>query len=233
MKSHYLIHSLFFLSSTLILSGCGGKHSTASSSSLYSTNAQMSAIQDISTEERAIATRICYAYQSKNTNFRTSPYLGSIFTFKVASSTCDSQSLNYSVPSVLTSDSSGLYFKASATTAFQGSIQTNENGYLSQVCSKIQANLAISNTTAISNTKIQVNFFKDTKDNMDSYTLRYFSMSTSKIQSAETFQVRTQFNITSSQILGMDEKYIKQETCVTDSSKYSEITQNYSSITVQ
>lgn len=226
MRSHRKKFLFSVIAILVVASGCGNGNGSKGVSNLYSTSAQMSAIGDLTPEERAIATRICYAYQSKNSNFRVSPYLGGLFSFNVTASTCDGQNLSYTVPSILGLNQSVLYFKADNTRAFTSTVQTNEYGFLSQLCSKIQANLAISNTTAISNTKIQVKFYKD---KMDSYTLKYFSMSTNQIMSAETFQVRTQFNVSTGQILGMDESYAKQETCISNPAKFSEFSQSFTS----
>jgi hypothetical protein len=49
------------------------------------------------------------------------------------------------------------------------------------------------------------------------------------IDSSEIFKVRTQFNYTNSQILGMDEEYIKQGGCGSSNPKAYAINQKFNS----
>lgn len=227
LKQHHLFLSI---TSMLVLSACGGAGSKDPSG--YNVNAQMSAVTDLSAAERTIATRICYAYQSKSSSFRSQTYNGKTFTYNMASKNCVDTKASYSLNAVLSSTSSALTMTPTPDSdlPFQKVVQTAQSGYLSQLCTKIQNNQAISNTatTTSSKTKTQIVFFRDT---LDSYTLRYFAPNSAgemKIESAETYKVRTQFNITASQILGMDESYSIQQTCGS-SDKFSEFTQTFSS----
>lgn len=218
-KSHYLLISTTFL---LPLAGCGGAGSKDVTG--YSINAQMSVVQDIPPEERAIATRICYAYQSKSSGFRGQAYNAGSFVYKIESKNCVDAHAAYTVNAVLKASTSSLVMEPDTDKPFQKVVQTDTSGYLTQLCAKIKNNKAISNTVTETSTKIQITFFKDT---LDSYTLRYFTPTGTngamKIASAETVKVRTD---SSNGILGMDEKYTIQQTCGT-SDKSSEFNQMF------
>lgn len=221
----------FILSITglLVLSGCGGAGSKDPSG--YSISAQMSVVQNLTPEERAIATRVCYAYQSKSSSFRSQNYNGGTFIFNMKSRNCVDARSDYTVNSVLKASVSSMTLVPDTDKPFVTSIQTDQSGYLAQLCGKIQNNKPISNTVTEMTTKVQISFFKDT---LDSYTLKYFTPDEAtkamRIESMDTYKVRTQVGIGSGQILGMDEGYSRFQTCGT-SDKYSEFNQNFSSFT--
>ena len=198
----------------------------------YTTDAEMSAVRNLTPEERAIATRICYAYQSKDTNLKTQPYVGGSFAFSIDSLNCDGKKESFKINSTLSSANGNLGFTSdNEDVPFETKVQTSKSGFLAKLCGKIQNNQPISNTATENNEKVQVRFFKNS---LDSYSLHHFSPTGDggvRISHAETFQVRTQFNISPGQILGMDEKFTKQETCAFDGKKFSEVTQSFSSFT--
>ncbi len=228
MTSAQRSHSyLLSIASILVLSGCGAAGNKDPSG--YSISAQMSVVQNLTVEERAVATRICYAYQSKSSNFRSQNYNGGTFTFDIKSRNCVDARANYTVNSVLKSSSTSMTLVPDTDKPFVGSIQTDQSGYLAQLCGKIQTNKPISNTVTETTTKVQISFFRDS---LDSYTLKYFTPDPStkamKIESMETYKVRTQASVGSGQIQGMDESYSLFQTCGT-SDKYSEFNQSFSS----
>jgi hypothetical protein len=184
----------------------------------------MEAERDLNAEERAIATRVCYAYQSKGTTLRMSYYLAGTFNFSITSRSCSDQKLDYLMKAKLYQDGNNLVFEpVNSSMPFEGDIQSSSSGLLTQLCNKIQNNRAISNTSSSSSTsKVQIRFYKDT---LDAYALQYFSLKEGKMVSvgAETYRVRTQINMVSGsgQILGMDETYASYRPC-SDGKTHSE-----------
>jgi hypothetical protein len=215
----------FLISASLLLaSGCGKQDTYVPAG--FSTSAVLSATRDLTTAERTIATRICYAYQSKNTAFRTQTYYGNTFNFSVNYKDCSNAISKVIIPGVLTTstaDSAGLMFAADTALPFNKTVQLAKSGFLSQLCTKIQNNQAISNTVVDSGVTVQIAFVAQ---DMDSYVLQYFN-SSKKIDSAETFRVRTQFNMTAGQILGMDESYTQQKVCSGNTEKFSDYSQSF------
>ncbi len=221
----------FFISilSFFMLASCGGV--VGIDPSLYYTSEQMSLVQSLSVEERTIATRICYAYQSKSSTFRSKSYDNGTFTFDINSKNCEDTRTNYTVNSVFKSLNSSLTFVPETDKPFKSIIQTDKVGYLSQLCEKMFNNMPVSNTVAEANMTIQISFSRET---LDSYTIKYFIPAVNsqsnlmKIESMETYKVITKPVLGSGQIKGMDESYSSYKTCET-SDKFSEYSQKFSS----
>ena len=218
--------------SLLILFGCGGV--IGIDPAHYYTSEQMSFIQNISDRERTIATRICYAYQSKSSSFRGKNYNTGTFIHNISSKSCEDTRTNYTVNSIFKSSNTSnasMTLVPDTDKPFITTIQTDQLGYLTQLCEKIKSNRPISNTATEVTTKIQISFSKDTHD---SYTIKYFlpvpSSNLMKIESMETFKVITKANAEKGEIQGMDESYSLFKTCET-SDKYSEFVQKFSSFT--
>lgn len=227
-------HFFILSASTVLVASCGAKKDVHNDASNYATTLQMEQTQDLQPGERDIATRICYAYRSKNTSFRTPTYTNRFYDFGISTRNCDDVQKNTAITTTIKSSGASavtLTFTPTVSTdqAFFQKIQTTTSGFLTQLCNKIQNNQAISNTVydEESGSTVQIKFFRD---DLDSYRLNYFSKNAEgqmMISTAETFKVRTQFNISQSQILGMDEKILKQETCKSDSKKYSDFSQTF------
>ncbi len=222
---------LIFISLTSLLASCGGGNSKPPTS--FSTNAILAEERPLTEDERKIATRICYAYQSKSNNFRSGGYINQNFNFSSVKSDCQNAEIKYNVTAILRYDSNNnLVFSPPAildqNLRFYPKIQTDTNGYLSQLCTKIKNNESISNTTAQGSSKVQISF---NSDGLDYFLLMYFnrqSDGTYKVDSAEQFKVRTQINFTTGKILGMDEVYSTQKVCSTyDKAKNSNFTQTF------
>lgn len=228
-KKHTLIHSFALLTiSSIALSACGPLNRGREPASVgYSTTESLTTQRELTDEERTIATRICYAYQSKSNNFRTAPYLGGVFSFEVKLRDCSDKLSKYEMPSKLIDNGdNSLSYKPLKPQEFYSKVQTNRHGYLTQLCGKIQTNQVVTNTTETLQSTVQISF---AKNDIDSFTIKYFSPNSQGkvlVKSAETFSVRTQFNLTAGKILGMDEGYAIYSTCP-DTVKYSELTQNF------
>lgn len=233
LKTLFNIHILSTLTLATILSGCGGGNSKLPTS--FSTSAVLSEERLLTSNERNIATRICYAYKSKSSNFRSGDFLNKSFLFSLKKTDCQNSVLNYQVSAALIYDNNNNLIFAptialNPSFRFYSMVQTDTNGYLSQLCTKIKNNEPISNTTTSNNVKTQISF--ETTD-MDAYLLMYYnrqSDGTYKVDSAEKFKVRTQFNFTTGQILGMDQVYSTQKVCSSfDKIKNSDLTQTFTS----
>ncbi len=213
----------------LMLSSCGGV--IGIDPSVYYTSEQMSVIQNLSVDQRAIATRICYAYQSKSSSFRSKNYNDGVFTHDINSKSCEDTRTNYTVKSIFKSSNSSMTLVSDTDRPFKGLIQTDKIGYLAQLCEKILTNMPISNTVTEETTNIQISFSKS-RDSLDSYTIKYFTpvanTNLMKIESMEIYKVITKPVVGSGQIQGMDESYSSYKTCES-SDKYSEFSQNFSS----
>ena len=228
MKSPPIFFYFLSILNLLTVSGCGVVGSIDSSE--YYTSEQMSLVQNLSVEERAIATRICYAYQSKSSSFRAKNYNGGTFTYDINSKNCEGTRSHYTVNSVFKSSNTSMTLVPDTDKPFVATIQTDESGYLTQLCGKIKSNTPISNTVSEVSTKIQISFIKNT---LDSYTIKFFvpdeKTNLMKIESMETFKVTTK-TTSEGQIKGIDESYSVFKTCET-SDKFSEFNQKFSSYT--
>lgn len=215
MKKQTCLTILVF---TSILSSCGGGNSKVPVT--FSSTAILAEERPLTEAERKIATRICYAYQSKSNAFRSGGYLNQSFSFTATKTDCQNNTINYNVGAILRYDNDNnlVYSPAAQLNSnfrFYPKVQTDTSGYLSQLCTKIKNNEPISNTVVQTNTKVQISFNTDT---MDYFLLMYFNRQSDgsyKADSAEQFKVRTQTNFTTGQILGMDEVYSTQKVCST------------------
>ncbi len=224
---------LIFISLSSLLASCGGGNSKPPTS--FSPNAILAEERPLTNDERNIATRICYAYQSKSNNFRSGGFINQNFNFSASKTDCQNSVLNYNVTATLRYDNNNnLYYAPPAildpNLRFYTKVQTDTSGYLSQLCSKIRTNQPITNTTTQDSTKVQISF---SNDGLDYFLLMYFNKQTDgtyKADSAEQFKVRTQINFTTGQILGMDQVYSTQKVCSSfDKIKNSTFTQTFTS----
>lgn len=213
---------LIFLSLLATLNSCGG--GVKSSKKSFSGLMQLSEEAELTLDERTIATRICYAYQSKASAFRTTDYLGGQFSFAMTSTDCSGSTNTYNINSLLKYNYDNiLEYQPTPDTSkfFNRGVQTNTAGYLTQLCDKVKTNQKINNTFMQGELKVQIDFLRDNA--LDGFRLRYFIKDSNGIykgDSLETFMVRT-----SGQILGMDEHFTRQKLCPNTTNKNSEMKQ--------
>lgn len=235
MKKPASLNTFIMLSTSIILSSCGGGNSKINSG--FGLDAQLVDERPLTTAERNIATRICYAYQSKSANFRTASYLGGRFVFTAAKTDCANNISTSQITTTMNYDRTNNLAYIPSTlidpnTKFFGKVQTDSSGYLSQLCPSILTNQAVSNTILQQNFKVQISFIRE---NLDGFILNYFSQqgqgtNTYKIVTAEKFKVRTLIDFTNGQILGMDEYYSTQQACNSfDKNKFSNFEQSFTS----
>lgn len=229
LKRTYSIHIL--LAIFILTNSCGlNQNQPQGLVPAFSINAVMKPVQDISAAERNIASSICLAFKSKSQAFKTTDYLGTRFVFQTKQNSCGVDTGASIVNTMLIQNSDGsLHFSAvSAPTDFNDLVQTDSNGYLSQLCTKIDNNLPISNTILINGVSVQITFFKNV---LDGFVLQYFmriANGGSQMLSSETFKFRTNFTYTVGKIMGMDEYYSKDTACSYDNTKTNHVEQTFS-----
>jgi len=225
LKRTYSIHIL--LAIFIFITSCG-VNENQSTIPVFSSTAAMKGIQDISANERNIAASICLAFKSKSQIFKTTDYLGTRFVFQTKQKTCGADGVAITVNTILTQATDGAFHYSTTSTDFNDAVQTDGSGFLSQVCTKIDNNLPISNTTTINGVTVQITFFKNV---LDGFILQYFmrlASGGSQIMSSETYKFRTNFTYTVGKIMGMDEYYSKETVCPYDSTKSTIIEQTFS-----
>jgi hypothetical protein len=229
MKRLKIKYPFIFIVTTIILSSCGGGNSVVQKK--MSINTLVAQAHDIDSIERNIATRICYAYQSKSNNFRTSEFLGTVFNFSATNTDCQGSITQTQIKTILKYESlSELIYAPIASLvsgiSFNQKVQTDRAGYLSVICGKILTNGPINNTLDQSGVKVQISFFHD---GLDGFEIKYFTLQPNnsyKIDSVETFKVRTAFNFNTGDVLGMDQSYKIERLCNASSdSKISQFEQ--------
>lgn len=225
-----LNQGLILFSCLIIISSCGGGNRV--SKKTFYVGALIGEERPINLGERSVATRICYAYQSKSKNFRSLGFIGTNFIFSGKVTDCQNNVTNYQVTSTLKYDANNELIFATPINfdpnlKFNKKVQTDISGYLSQVCSKIFSASEISNTFDQQNVKVQISFIRE---GLDGFFLQYFNRqpdNTYKIDSAEKLKVRTQLDFINGKIMGMDEYYSTQKICNTqlDKNQFSDFEQ--------
>lgn len=208
-KPASLFTSLIILSSSLSLSSCGGGNSKGKAS------LGMVEEQSILANEKNIAVRICYAYQSKSQKFRSMDFYGGKFVFEAKNTDCQNMVTTSNILTNMKNDTQNAlsYIPAYAfdsTLAFNKKVQTDSSGYLAQVCSKILTNQPVNNTISQENIKIQISFFTE---DLDGFMLQYFNKQSDNsyvFDSAEKFKIPTSQN---APIRGMDQYYSLTRVC--------------------
>ncbi|MFA6238505.1 MAG: hypothetical protein WC635_14320 [Bacteriovorax sp.] len=225
----------FILSTSLILSSCGGGNSKRSTG--FDPLAKISTEKILSNDELGIATRICYAYKDKSQRFRTPTenFYGTQFIFKVNKTDCQNMASTYNVATIMKYDDKNvlMYIPQAGfdpNLKFNKKVQTDRSGYLAQVCPKVFTNQPLNNTTTDGDVKVQIVFFSE--NGMDGYMLNYFTLqadNTYKLESGERLKIVTAVTPAPGQIRGMDQFYSTQKICANalDKVKYSNLEQNF------
>ena len=112
----------------ILLASCG-QASKTNVDTVYSSTEALTSTEDIDINQRNIATRICYAYESKGNKFNSSDYLGGSFSFNVENNGC-TENQNYIVNSVLVKSTKDnlLRYAYTGTKEFTNIVQTNSQG---------------------------------------------------------------------------------------------------------
>lgn len=210
---------------------CTGGNKQKSSDQELVINQEMQAVANLDSDQKNIATRICYAYQSKASNFYSSDYLNKNFKFNFKNKVCNSKTTDIYTDNlkIILSGATGFSFQATTSKKLYSAIQIDSAGYLSKLCNKVFMNQPISNTTNVDSSLVQIQFLNQANSPNDSYLLTYYKRSSNgKYLSymSEKFDVRTQRNYKSGDILGLDEIYSEQVLC-SDNASTSSFTQQF------
>ncbi len=153
--------------------GCGDFNGSSSlQSDIEALGATISPTgSSLSDEEVSVALRICYAYRSKGTRFRTDR-LNKLFRFEMEKTDCDQSKKIESFNSTLKLDSNDvMYFDApSFMGPYNRVVQTHDNGHLGSICRQLFAGTTPRNTSVEGDRLLEFSFLKRFQDG---YLVRY------------------------------------------------------------
>jgi len=171
-------------------------------------------------EERNIALRICYAYESKSHHLVYEDLSDRSFEFLIEKQNCQGEVEQKTERFTIKKGSDAYYLQAKQMPANPQLIeqaftliQTNERGVLAKVCDKIKTNQKISNKIITSDGEIHLAFFKH---NLDAYKITQFSKNNRGIlvnTLQNEYYVRTEINYKKEKIMGMDEEIVQEKSC--------------------
>lgn len=239
MKKPARFRPLFIFSTSIFLAGlissCGRGNNVAKTT--FDTNAILSEERNLTVDEINIANRICLAYKSKSTKFRSTEFYGTNFNFQAKKTDCQNVVTSYTVSATLKNDDQNnlAYIPPAGfdpNLRFNRKVQTDVSGYLAQLCPKLAANQAVTNTSTNQNVKAQISFFRDGSDQTDGYIIQVFTKQTNNtflIDSAEKFKSTTGQDTSGGKIYGMDKFYSTQKVCPStfDKNKFSDFEQTF------
>lgn len=187
--------------------------------------------RNLTPDEKNIAIRICYAYQSKSQKFSLPEFYGTQFIFEAKNTDCQNLVTATNITTTMKNDAQNQLSYVPTqfydpSLAFNKKVQTDSSGYLAQLCPKLLTNQQVGNTITEQNVKVQISFFKE---DYDGYLLQYFNRqvdNTYKIDSAEKFKVPTELGAA---IRGMDQFYSTARVCTgpLNKNKYSNFEQKF------
>ena len=167
MKFNRIFFLLIYFSILTLTNSCGVGVQDKTKLITFALNAQMQPVENLNSVQRNIAANICSALKLKAQNYMTTDFLGTRFIFKTVPTTCGTIGATANIISTLammtdTFGTTSFHYNSSSTTNFNDFAQTDNSGYLAQVCNKINTTQDISNTTTINGIPVQIIFFKDT-----------------------------------------------------------------------
>lgn len=144
-----------------------------------------------SAEEKNVAIRICYAFRSKNTNFRGN-LIDSKFKFNVSEKDCEGEVSNSTIDTVLKAPlaSQPMIFDSGSRSAYYTEVQTDQHGPLDSICSALLKGGDPLKTILRGNDLIEISFFTSDLDNIIVRTAEKTG-SNYIVNKEERFQVNT------------------------------------------
>lgn len=148
----------------LLIASCGegGGRNPASESQL---GASLLTGGTFSDAEKNIAIRICYAFRSKNTNFRAN-FLEQDFRFLLTERTCTGQENADTLTTTLKAPlaSGPMIFDGFSSIDYYKQVQTDKDGVLSAVCNNLLQGGNPQRTILSGNDMIEISFFTSVLD---------------------------------------------------------------------
>lgn len=146
------------------LTSCGyDKSSGEKEESLYFSEAALTGGAPLDDAQMAVALRVCYAFRTKRSKFLVE-MLGDNFNFSHTATTCDGSSTQSSFSAQLVQDNSTdpLKYESDFSGSYIREVQTDLNGYLSNLCGNVLAGETPLNTTQINNELYEYRFQSST-----------------------------------------------------------------------
>jgi hypothetical protein len=169
----------------------------------------------LSDQEKSIATRICYAFRSKRSTFR-SELIGNVFNFKFNKTSCDGSKENDQYSTVLRQvlQSAPLVYDSDNSNHFYKNVQSDQHGHLQQICKSVLNGETPLDTFDYLGGIAQVRFFSKLGDNFEVVLARKKSALDSEYlpYQAERYTVLTSSGATG-ELLGLISKSKKYTPC--------------------
>jgi hypothetical protein len=151
------------------LASCGNSNRSPSTVSQLGSALQPGG--EFSSSEKNIALKICYAFRSKNTNYRAS-FLDSTFSFDLTYTGCRAnvdevekrETLNTILKAPLTS--MPMIFDASTDIPFNNLVETDKHGALKYICSELLAGRNPTKSKLSGSKMVEVSFYTSGLDNI-------------------------------------------------------------------
>lgn len=161
--------------------------------------------------EKNVAIRICYAYRSKNTNFRAN-LIGTTFKYNIAQKDCENNETNSTLDTVLRAPlaSQAMVYDSESTLDYYKEVQTDQYGPLESICSTLLKGGDPLKTILRGNYLVEISFYTTDVDNI---IVRTASKSGSAyvVSTEERFQVNT--NATSGNSVGSVTLATREKQC--------------------
>ena len=148
------------------LSSCGyDKSYEDTEESLYFSQDAINGGVPLTDSQMAVALRVCYAFRTKRSKFSLE-MMGLGFVFNYTTRDCSSNETTTTIDSVLVQDNSNepLRYDSSFTGSYVDEVQTDINGYLSDICADVLAGETPLNTLETNNELHEYSFNSSISD---------------------------------------------------------------------
>ena len=218
------------ISGLVLVSACGAHKRGSVEDNVDFTSKIITGGSPLPEDQMAVALRICYAFRSKRSNFRTE-YMGNSFRFKTTRTSCNEpgqrvEYLNTTLRQNLESDP--MTFDTTTDLKYFKKVKTHQDGILSNICDQVIKGETPVNVFDHKNGVAEVTFYENL--GVDNFSVRYGSKS-SALQvdfdpvKIENFKVLTS-SASSGNLIGLVYESDRYEPC-SGSSESSYFKQSY------